>query len=191
MQEHSKPQQPSKRHKPQQRAKQSEATPYAILRAQSNLQELMPTLIGDKIPLAMGALQLQQGWTTSLWGEPIRLIEQSDPEARSHGTPWQQLLLPGTTPKTTTYGDRQVQRQGTTCTGQNQRRWRAGTQKSCQAQTQRKRPWGSPEDDDAMPTRWRTRQHRELRHDRGPPQRHEGLSRQRAVKATRVSLHSA
>ena len=60
-------------HKPQQQTAPSGATPYAILRAQSNLQELMPTLIGDQVPLAMEALQLLQGWTTSLWGEPIRL----------------------------------------------------------------------------------------------------------------------
>ena len=72
--------QPSKRHKPAQRDTATEATPYAILRAQSNLQQLIPTLVGDQIPLATEAFQLLQSWTASLWGEPIRLTEQSDLE---------------------------------------------------------------------------------------------------------------
>ena len=64
--------QPSKRHKPAQRDTATEATPYAILRAHSNLQQLIP-LVGDQIPLATEAFQLLQSWAASLRGEPIRL----------------------------------------------------------------------------------------------------------------------
>ena len=63
----------------------TEATPFAVLRAQTLLQQLMPTLVGDQLPLAAEALQLLQSWTSALWGEPIRLTDSDDLEAT---IPW-------------------------------------------------------------------------------------------------------
>ena len=57
----------------------------------------MPTLVGDQIPVAAEARQLLQGWTSSLWGEPIRLINPDDLEATILWDPplrWHLLLSP-------------------------------------------------------------------------------------------------
>ena len=126
--------QPSKRHKPAQRDTATEATPYAILRAHSNLQQLIP-LVGDQIPLATEAFQLLQSWTASLWGEPIpSRVTWKTP---SHGTPQPQNRRPATTTQTTTSGDQQVRSQGT---GPNQRAWKAGTLPRYPVLTRKKRP---------------------------------------------------
>ena len=43
-----------------------------------DIQQLLPTLVGDQIPLATEALQLLQGWTTAIWGNPAQQQQASE-----------------------------------------------------------------------------------------------------------------
>ena len=48
-----------------------------ILRAQQLVAQLMPTLVGDQVPLAAEALGQLQSWTRGLWGHDIQLVGDS------------------------------------------------------------------------------------------------------------------
>ena len=48
---------------------QQESSAYMILRAQQLVTQLMPTLVGDQVPLAAEALGQLQSWTRGLWGD--------------------------------------------------------------------------------------------------------------------------
>ena len=48
-----------------------------VLRAQQLVTQLMPTLVGDQVPLAAEALSQLQSWTRGLWGHDIQLVGDS------------------------------------------------------------------------------------------------------------------
>ena len=56
---------------------QQETSAYMILRAQQLVAQLMPTLVGDQVPLAAEALGQLQMWTRGLWGHDIQRVGDS------------------------------------------------------------------------------------------------------------------
>ena len=56
---------------------QQESSAYMILRAQQLVAQLMPTLVGDQVPLAAEALGQLQSWTRGIWGHDIQLVADS------------------------------------------------------------------------------------------------------------------
>ena len=59
------------------RREESEPNTYTKMHAAQLLAQLMPTLVGDQIPLAAEALSQLRAWTHGLWGHPIQLVEDS------------------------------------------------------------------------------------------------------------------
>ena len=56
---------------------QQETSAYMVLRAQQLLTQLMPTLVGDRVPIAAEALNQLHQWSRGLWGHPIQLVRDS------------------------------------------------------------------------------------------------------------------
>ena len=56
---------------------QQETSAYMVLRAQQLITQLMPTLVGDQVPIAAEALGQLQSWTRGLWGHDIQLVGDS------------------------------------------------------------------------------------------------------------------
>ena len=48
-----------------------------VLKTQQLITQLMPTLVGDQVPIAADALNQLQLWTQGLWGHPIQLVQDS------------------------------------------------------------------------------------------------------------------
>ena len=58
-------------------SQRQETSAYMVLRAQQPLTQLMPTLVGDQVPIAAEALNQLQLWTRGLWGHPVQLVRDS------------------------------------------------------------------------------------------------------------------
>ena len=71
---------------------QQESSAYMVLRAQQLVAQLMPTLVGDQVPLAAEALSQLQSWTRGLWGHDIQLVGDSATDScgsMADTVPWQ------------------------------------------------------------------------------------------------------
>ena len=75
-----------------------EATPFAILKAQGILKEIMPFAEQEMAQHIAEAHVLLEQWTTALWGQPIQLVDSVDTES---GMQAEQLdtALPPTLPE--------------------------------------------------------------------------------------------
>ena len=62
-----------------------------ILRAQQLVTQLMPTLVGDQVPIAAEALSQLQAWSRGLWGHDIQLVGDSATDtggSQAETVPW-------------------------------------------------------------------------------------------------------
>ena len=64
----------------QQAPQEQETSAYMVLRAQQLITQLMPTLVGDQVPLAAEALGQLQQWSRGLWGHNVQLVEDTGPD---------------------------------------------------------------------------------------------------------------
>ena len=64
----------------QQAPQEHETSAYMVLRAQQLITQLMPTLVGDQVPLAAEALGQLQQWSRGLWGHNVQLVEDTGPD---------------------------------------------------------------------------------------------------------------
>ena len=54
-----------------------------MLRAQQLITQLMPTLVGDQVPVAAEALGQLQQWSRGLWGHDVQLVGDTGPDTCS------------------------------------------------------------------------------------------------------------
>ena len=70
---------------------QPESSAYMVLRAQQVLTQLMPTLVGDQVPIAAEAFNQLQLWTRGIWGHDIQLVGDSATDScgsLAEAVPW-------------------------------------------------------------------------------------------------------
>ena len=70
---------------------QAESSAYMILRAQQLVAQLMPTLVGDQVPIAAEALGQLQAWSRGIWGHNVQLVGDSSTDtggSQAETVPW-------------------------------------------------------------------------------------------------------